>query len=173
MARITKYEAEYAAEKMAKAIYNERIKTAQDVMTKRNEEILERYLPLAVREAFENCPQFFQSGNYMYFKSKEGYTRQAMLGSYKNPAPHYYYPLTEEEQIEVRANYSNYKKLLDEQNRFEDKMIDACLALRTEKRIRETLPDAVKYFEFDKKEEEKCTTLVPLYTELNALLKQI
>lgn len=168
MARITKSQAEKAAKSMAATIYNAKIDLANLKVREYTKSLLEKYIPKPLQACFKEYPEWFTPHSTIWYRNKDGYERSAPTFESTNPCMYKKFPLTLAEIKKLEGLKDAASDEINNKHKFIDDMTKALVTLKTEKRISETLPDALPYINFS-----GSTALVPQYQELNTILKTL
>lgn len=168
MARITKQQASDASCKMANDIYDKKIDKADKEVKAYAKKLFEKYVPKPVIAVAQEFPEWFSWYNTIHWRNKDNYSRWADLPDSINPIEDKKLPLTSEEMKKIDGLKDALSEIKAQKSKFEDDIYNALITLQTEKRIKETLPDALPYINFS-----GSTALVPQYNELNTILKTL
>lgn len=175
--RITKSMAELAALKMAEKAYNNKIKEAQEDIDSEVEKLVKKYIPAPVIACVNEYDKYFYGYTHANITtSKEnpnGWNcrEDSIYGNltFKLPASIGMIEVSRNEYKDVRKLYDKKSSLVVDKDKFMDNIINALLSLKTYNKVKEQLPEAIKYIEVP-----SGTMLpAPIYTELNNLIAKI
>ena len=170
--RITKSMALVAAKKLKIKVYGEKLEEAQKSLNLAVESLVCKYIPkpviACVNEYYNYIPYStcadvtsIREDDYSTFRRK--YIRGFL--PFKVPLCTVLdADIAEYETVAVLKK--NLDDLVIEQNKFGEEIENALYSLRTEKSIRESLPEALPYIDFP----EKKSLPSPIYNDLRALL---
>lgn len=172
--------AQTAVEKMKKAIYGAKIEEARAVLNKHGEELVKKYIPAPVIACVNEYSDYFGSNHGASISTKvtkpsgnityEKYI--AIKTSFNIPNHSAYINVQLDEYEGLRALLDNVNAVVNEANTFEHKMFDALIALKTYKRIKEELPEALEYIDFPEEFDDACVPM-PIFDDLRNIIKGI
>lgn len=143
--RITHELARKVAIEIANVSYNEKIEDARKKVQDYADRLVNLHIPHPALEVLRTYPKYFRTSSILNVRCGERFTLQ-VLPSIKIP-----FGCTIEVCI---GDYNKLKELKDElrawqikRDEFFEKIIKALYELRTEKRVREQLPEAIPYLE--------------------------
>lgn len=178
--RITKTMAQAAVEKMKKAVYGAKIEEARAVLNKHGEELVKKYVPAPVIACVNEYSDYFGSNHGASIATKvtkpsgnityEKYI--AIKLSFNIPNHSAYINVQLDEYKELKALLDNVNAVVNEANTFEQNMFNALIALKTYKRIKEELPEALEYIDFPDECEMKAVPM-PIFNDLRNIIKGI
>ena len=178
--RITKTMAQEAVEKMKKAVYGTKIEEARAVLNKHGEELVKKYIPAPVIACVNEYSDYFGSNHGASIASTvtapSGHTTNtkyiAIKLSFNIPNYSAYINVQSDEYEGLKALLDNVNVVVNEANTFEQKMFDALVALKTYKRIKEELPEALEYIDFPEEFDDACVPM-PIFNDLRNIIKGI
>lgn len=178
--RITKTMAQKAVEKMKKAIYGARIEEARAVLNKHGEELVRKYIPSPVIACMNEYSNYFDSNHGACISSvvtkPSGYTTHktniAIKLSFNIPNHSAYINVQLDEYEGLKVLLDKVVAVVSEMDAFGSKMFDALIALKTYKRIKEELPEALEYIDFPEEFDDACVPM-PIFNDLRNIIKGI
>lgn len=184
--RITKEMAHKAALDMYDAVYGEQLKAARSKLNKALEEFVKRYFPAPVLACVKEYEKFYKVTKsielYVYSKkNKDG----NFEGSYEiiRGLISFIVPMQqtnwncfcsiealEKDCKNIVAAHNADKELDRKALTFRNSVEDTLIALRTEKKVAENLPEALPYIKFP---DDKSNLPAPVFSEIRNLLQGI
>lgn len=170
--RITKSMAHDAAKRLKIKVYGKNVEDAQKTLNLAVESLVRKYIPKPVIACVNEYYNYFSNSTSAdvtsimidaYGTSRRKYIRGCL--SFKVPSCTVVVAdVAEYETVAVLKK--NLDDLVKEQNNFGEEIEKALCSLRTEKSIREALPEALPYIDFP----EIKSLPSPIYSDLRALL---
>lgn len=150
--RINKTMALSAAERMADKAFSDKIVDANKAINEAIEKLVRKYVPQEVIDICKKYPDFFSlvtSVSVSAYKDN-GYIENWIIGKISFRIPHAAHSLTitPTEYEEVKHLVSLKKRVESSKEQFQNEIHAALLQLNTEKKVKENLPEALKYIEF-------------------------
>lgn len=172
--RITKTIAYDASIKMKDAMYDDKIKDISKKISEKVEEIVKKYIPSPLIACVKEYRDYFYASNNVSittFKRDGNYKETYIYGSLSFSLPHSCNNInvSRDDYAKVRKLYDEREALCSEANKFQSKIYDALIALRTLNNVKKELPEAVKYLDI----QDKDAIPTPVYKELNELIGNI
>ena len=170
--------AEIAAEKMANAAFGDKIGLAKQRVTVVVEGLVCKYIPYSIRAIVAEFPSYFEKRKYvtitttlMHSDESEGheYSIGSQISFWVPKGSEYIGNVSAEEYRELKKLYMDLKNIEKAQREFEQQVLDALCALRTEKKVKESLPEALPYIEFP----EDVQLPAPVFGTLRQIIKNI
>lgn len=171
--RITKAIASHAAEKMKRAMYQEKIDDITKKINEKVEEAVKKYIPSPLIACVKEYREYFYALNRASITTRKngGSCETHIYGSMSFDLP------TSCNSIEVDCkDYDSARELYDKRENlykeaaiFKEKICDALITLRTLSNVKKELPEAVKYLDI----QDKDAVPAPIYKELNELIGNI
>lgn len=169
--------AEKAAITMANAAFNSKIQLAENRVSVVVEDLVIKYIPNAVRAVCAEFPSYFEKVKYASITTPRTYSdgfvgHEDYVGaniSFYLPEGSRYINVSAEEYKEVRKLRMRVRALEKEQKDFKQQIIDALCALKTENKVKESLPEALPFLEFP----EEVQLPAPIYGTLRQIIKNI
>ena len=144
-----------AAERMADKAFAEKIAEANKAVNEAIESIVRKYVPQEVIDVCKKYPQFFSMTHYAsvsaYKDTDNGSYRENWISgtiSFKIPNSAQSLTVTPDEYAHVNELLGIEKSVLSNKDNFKNEIHAALLQLNTEKKVRDNLPEALKYIEF-------------------------
>lgn len=170
--------AEKAAKTMAAAAFDSKIKLERKRLSEAVEDLVRKYIPQAVRLVCAEFPTYFEKSKFASittartcsngFVGHEEYIG-AELSFY---LPYYgsrYINVRTEEYKEVKKLHMRVRALEEEKKDFMQQVFDVLCALRTENKVKESLPEALPFLEFP----EEVQLPAPIFGTLRQIIKNI
>ena len=178
--RITKTMANEAVGKMKKVVYGAKIEEARAALNKHGEELVKKYIPAPVIACVNEYSDYFGSNHGASISTvvtkPSGYTTNktyiAIKLSFNIPNHSAYINVQLDEYEELKVLLDKVDAVVNEANAFERKMFDALIALKTYKRIKEELPEALEYIDFPDDCDLKAVPM-PIFNDLRNIIKGI
>ena len=149
-----------AAERMADKAFAEKIADANKAVNGAIERLVRKYVPQEVISVCKKYPQFFSMTPYASvsaYKDTENRTyRENWISgtiSFKIPCSAQNITVTHDEYVYVKELLGIKKSVLINKENFQNEIHSALLQLNTEKKVRDNLPEALKYIEFPKEKQ--------------------
>lgn len=175
--RVTKDIAKEAAIRMACKLYNEKLKSQQNLVTEYAGNLAKKYIPAPVLAVIREYPSYFNFANSLHVSAT--YERNGKTVAHKwlnvevKDLPYFgrniYVDLEEYEALDALVSRQTRLNLL--KDKFIYDMTKTLYSLRTEKKITEVLPEALEYINFP--EEFALPADVKNYDNLRTLLKEL
>lgn len=169
--------AEIAAEKMASAAFNVQIEMARNRLSVFVSKLATKYTPNAVRAVVAEYPSYFEKCKYASITTTRTYA-DGYVGheDYIGSPISFYLPKGSEHVNVIPSEYKEVKKLYmrgkvieKEKKNFKQQVLDALIALKTENKVKESLPEALPFIEFP----EEVQLPAPIYGTLRNIIKNI
>lgn len=158
--RINKTMALAAAERMADKAFAEKIAEANKAVNEAIEMLARKYVPQEVIDVCKKYPQFFSMTTYVsvstYKDTENGVCRENWISgtiSFTIPYSAQSLTVTTEEYAHVKELLGRKKSVVSNKENFQNEIHAALLQLNTEKKVRDNLPEALKYIEFPKEKQ--------------------
>lgn len=169
--------AEIAAEKMASAAFNSQIELARNRVSVFVDDLVCKYVPNAVRAVCAEFPSYFEKGKYASVTTTRTYAdgyvgHEDYIGSpisFSLPKGSQHINVSPTEYKEVKKLYMRGKVIEKEKKNFKQQVLDALIALKTENKVRESLPEALPFIEFP----EVVQLPAPVFGTLRNIIKNI
>lgn len=170
--------AEIAAEKMATAAFGSQIELAKKRVQVVVEGLVVKYVPYSVRAVVAEFPSYFERGKYASVTTSRTYAdghvgHEDYIGSpisFSIPKGSQYLDhVSPAEYKELKKLYMRVKVIQNEIKNFKQQVLDALIALKTENKVRESLPEALPYIDFP----EEVQLPAPIFGTLRNILKNI
>lgn len=150
--RVYKTMALTAAERMADKAFAEKLSEASKSIDESIEKLVRKYVPQEVIDICKKYPQFFSMTTYASvsaYKDK-GYRENWISGtiSFTIPYAAHFLTINPTEFEKVKHLVSLKKSVESSKEQFQNEIHAALLQLNTEKKVKENLPEALKYIEF-------------------------
>lgn len=150
--RINKTMALAAAERMADKAFSDKISEANKAVNKVIERLVRKYVPQEVIDVCKKYPDFFSFVTYVSVSAYKdnGYRENWISGkiSFGIPYAAQNITITPTEYEKVKHLFSLKKSVESSKEQFQNEIHAALLQLNTEKKVKENLPEALKYIEF-------------------------
>lgn len=170
--------AEIAAEKMAKAAFGSKIELAKKRVSVFVEGLACKYIPYSVRAVVAEFPSYFEKVKVVSITTSRTYS-DGYVGhedyissqiSFDIPSgSRYIAHVSQSEYKELKKLYMRVKVAEQELDNFKQQVLDALIALKTENKVRESLPEALPYIDFP----EEVQLPAPIFGTLRNILKNI
>lgn len=158
--RINKTMALAAAERMADKAFAEKIAEANKAVNEAIESLVHKYVPQEVIDVCKKYPQFFSMTTYVsvsaYKDTENGACRENWISgtiSFTMPYSAQSLTVTPDEYSYVKELSGRKKSIVSNKENFQNEIHAALLQLNTEKKVRDNLPEALKYIEFPKEKQ--------------------
>ena len=158
--RINKTMALNAAERMADKAFAEKLSEASKAVNEAIERLVRKYVPQEAIDVCKKYPQFFSMTTYASvsaYKDTENrtYRENWISGTISFTIPYSAQSLTvtPDEYAYVKELLGRKKSVLSNKDNFQNEIHAALLQLNTEKKVRDNLPEALKYIEFPKEKQ--------------------
>ena len=169
--------AEKAAKTMAIAAFDSRIHLANNQKSQFIENLVRKYIPNVVRGVCEEFPSYFDKGKWASITTPRTYSdgyvgHEDYIGapiSFYLPLGSQYINVASLEYKELKKLHMSVKALEEQQMNFKQQVFDALCALKTENKIKESLPEALPYLEFP----EEVHLPAPIFGTLRQIIKNI
>lgn len=166
-----------AAEKMAKAAFGSKNELAKKRVSVFVEGLAIKYIPYSIRAVVAEFPSYFEKRKHVsvttttYANGHEGheYCIGSDISFYIPKGSEYLGNVSPTEYRELKKLYMNWKNIEKAQYEFERQVLDALIALKTENKVRESLPEALPYIDFP----EEVQLPAPIFGTLRNILKNI
>lgn len=149
--KITKAMALEASRNMALDAYSKKI----DVVLRKErdfaEVLMRKYIPAPVLACLKEYPTYISSSSYVSFTTYIGDKPEKLIShflSQKVPVGSTYLIVSNEDYNLLQVLENKRMQLCSQCEYFQKELTEAMLALRTEKKIEEELPEALQYIEF-------------------------
>lgn len=166
--RITKEMAAMAAKAMAEQLYAKRIELCYSELQRGADIFVKKYIPDPVLQVCKEYDRYFNLTKHVVFscnrKSSIGCETSFSLPQYAN-----FITVSELDYESLISVNEPYRSICKEVDVFKKRVYEALVILKSEKKVVECLPEAVKFIEFP--ETKHLPSLV--YDDLRALLKSI
>ena len=175
--RINKTIAEKAADTMATAAFNSKIELAKKNVSELVDGFAQCYIPSVVRSVCAEFPSYFEKDNYVHITAPRTYG-DGHVGhedyiytkiSFNLPRGSLYINVSAEEYKVLKKLHMRVKALEKEQKDFKQQVFDALSALKNEKNVKESLPEALPFLEFP----EEVHLPAPIFGTLRNIIKNI
>ena len=144
-----------AAERMADKAFSDKIAEADKAVNEAIERLVRKYVPQEVISVCKKYPQFFSMTTYVsvsaYKDTDNGTYRESWIsGTISFTIPYEVQSLTatHDEYDYVKELLGIKKSVVINKENFQNEIHAALLQLNTEKKVKENLPEALKYIEF-------------------------
>lgn len=163
---------------MATAAFGSKIELAKKRVTAFADNLAIKYIPYSVRAVCAEFPSFFDKTKYVYFTTtrtyKDGYSGyENYIGakiSFNVPkGSEYIKVITPTEYNELKKLDMSVKAIENAQAEFKQRVQSALIALKTENKVKESLPEALPYIEFP----EEVQLPAPIFDTLRNIIKNI
>lgn len=158
--RINKTMALSAAERMADKAFADKIAEANKAVNEAIERLVRKYVPQEVIDVCKKYPQFFSMTTYVsvsaYKDTENGACRENWIygiTSFTIPYAAQSLTVTPDEYAYVKELSGRKKSVVSNKENFQNEIHAALLQLNTEKKVRDNLPEALKYIEFTKEKQ--------------------
>lgn len=158
--RINKTMALNAAERMADKAFAEKIAEASKAVNEAIERLVRKYVPQEAIDVCKKYPQFFNITTYVavsaYKDTENGTFRENWISgtiSFTIPYAAQSLTVTPDEYAHVNELLGRKKSVVRNKENFQNEIHAALLQLNTEKKVRDNLPEALKYIEFPKEKQ--------------------
>ena len=146
-----------AAERMANKAFETKIADAKKAIDEAIEKLVRKYVPQEVIDICKKYPDFFSMTTYASvsaYKDK-GYRENWISGtiSFTIPCSAQSITVTPDEYVHVKELLGIKKSVAINKENFQNEIYAALLQLNTEKKVRDNLPEALKYIEFPKEKQ--------------------
>lgn len=149
-----------AAERMADKAFAEKLSVASKAVNEAIERLVRKYVPQEVIDVCKKYPQFFSMTTYVsvsaYKDTDNGTYREYQISgtiSFTIPYSAQSLTVTPDEYAHVKELLVRKKSVLSNKDNFQNEIHAALLQLNTEKKVRDNLPEALKYIEFPKEKQ--------------------
>lgn len=167
--------AEKAAKTMAKAAFDSKIELANNKKSECVEDLVRKYIPNVVRAVCAEFPSYFDKDKYAYITTHREYSdgyvgHEDNIGadiSFFLPRGSMYINVSNIEYKELKKLHMRVKALEKQQREFKQQVVDALCALRTENKVKESLPEALPYIEFP----EEVQLPAPMFGTLRQIIR--
>ena len=174
--RINKTMALSAAERMADKAFSDKIAEADKAVNEAIERLVRKHVPQEAIDVCKKYPQFFSVTTYVSvsaYKDTENRTyRENWISgilSFTIPYAAQSLTVTPDEYAQVKELLGRKKSVLSNKDNFQNEIHSALLQLNTEKKVRDILPEALKYIEFPKEKQ----LLACQFDDLNKALSKL
>lgn len=175
--RINKTTAEKAAQKIATAAFDSKIELANNKKIECVENLASVYIPYVVRSVVAEFPSYFEKDKYASITTPKTYSdgyvsHEDYIGadiSFYLPKGSMYINVSNIEYKELKKLHMRVKALEKAQQDFKRQVYDALCALKTENKVKESLPEALPYLEFP----EEVHLPAPMFGTLRNIIKNI
>lgn len=162
---------------MSRAAFNSKIELARNRVRVVVEDLVRRYIPNVVLTVVEEFPSYFEKDKFASITTPreyaEGYVgHEDYIGSaisYNLPCGSKYINVSATEYKGLKKLQMRVKALEKEQKDFKQQVYDALCALKTENKVKESLPEALPYIEFP----EEVHLPAPIFGTLRQIIKNI
>ena len=158
--RINKTMAFNAAERMADKAFAEKLSEASKAVNEAIERLVLKYVPQEVIDVCNKYPQFFSMTTYVsvsaYKDTENCACRENWISgtiSFTIPYSAQSLTVTSDEYVYVKKLLGIKKSVVINKENFQNEIHAALLQLNTEKKVKENLPEALKYIEFPKEKQ--------------------
>lgn len=153
--RITKTMALDAAYRASEKLFSERIQKAREALRIRAEEIVKLHIPYPVQAVVKEFPDWISQTDgvclYKNINTQYGLRRSNYVDcklSFKVPTACNYLLVSGDEFDELVNLKLKKDRAIKDREDFEARLYDSILALNTEKRIKESMPEILPYIDF-------------------------
>lgn len=166
-----------AAKTMAAAAFNSKIELASKRVSEFVEGLARKYIPNAVRLVCAEFPSYFDKDKQIFITTPREY-RDGYMGheeyigaviSFYLPYGSRYINVSATEYKELKKLHMGVKAIEKEQEDFDRQVYDALCALKTENKVKESLPEALPFIEFP----EEVHLPAPVFGTLRNIIKNI
>lgn len=167
-----------AADRMATAAFGNQIELAEKRVQVVVEGLVVKYVPYSVRAVVAEFPSYFEKVKFASvttsktyadgYVGHEDYIGSPISFSIPKGCQHLDH-VSPTEYKELKKLYMRVKTIKKEKNNFLQQILDALIALKTENKVRECLPEALPYIDFP----EKVQLPAPIFGTLRNILKNI
>lgn len=169
--------AEKAAKTMATAAFDSKIELAIKQVSEAVEVLVRKYIPNVVRVVCADFPSYFEKGKSASITTPREYSdgyvgHEDYIGadiSFNLPKGSQYINVSAVEYKELKELHMRVKALEKQKREFKQQVFDALCALRTENKVKESLPEALPYLEFP----EEVHLPAPIFGTLRNIIKNI
>lgn len=169
--------AEKAAITMANAAFDSKIELAQKKLSEVADVLVRKYIPNVVRAVVAEFPSFFERIEYTSITAPRTYAdgyvgREDYITSnisFYLPKGSRYISVSDTEYKELKKMYMSYRAQVKEKENFKAQVFDALSALKTENKVKESLPEALPFLEFP----EEVYLPAPVFGTLRQIIKKI
>ncbi len=169
--------AEKAAVKMATAAFGSKIELAKKRLSEAVEDLVRKYIPNVVRVVCSEFPSYFEktkgasiTAPKVYGNGYEAHEDYISAGiSFYIPSGSRYIKVSKIEYNEVKKLHMSVRAIEKAQEEFKQSVLSALTALKTENKVKESLPEALPYIEFP----EEVQLPAPIYGTLRNIIKNI
>lgn len=169
--------AEKAAIKMANAAFDSKIELAKKRLSEVAETLVIKYIPNVVRVVVAEFPSYFERVKYIsitairvYSDGYEGHEDNISAEiSFYIPKGSMYLKVSSTEYKELKKLYMRYRVQVKAQHDFIAQIVDALCVLKTENKVKESLPEALPYLEFP----DEVHLPAPIFGTLRQIIKNI
>ena len=149
-----------AAERMADKAFAEKIDEANKAVNEAIERLVLKYIPQEVIVICKKYPQFFSMTTYVFVSAYKdtdngSYIENWISGTISLKIPNSAQSLTvaPDEYAHVNELFRKKESVISNKENFQNEIHAALLQLNTEKKVRDNLPEALKYIEFPKEKQ--------------------
>ena len=149
-----------AAERMADKAFAEKIEESSKSVNEAIERLVLKYVTQEVIDVCKKYPQFFSMTTYVsvsaYKDTDNGSYRENWISgtiSFKIPCSAQSLTVAPDEYAHVNELLGIKKSVISNKENFQNEIHAALLQLNTEKKVKENLPEALKYIEFPKEKQ--------------------
>lgn len=174
--RITKTMALDAAYKASEKLFSERIQKAREALRDRAEEIVKLHVPYPVQAVIKEFPDWISKTDgvclYKNVDTQYGLRRSSYVDcklSFYIPYACNYLLVNEEEYDELVKLKLKKDRTIQDREDFEARLFDSILALKTEKRINESMPEILPYIDFPVEKNLPS----PMFDDIRAQLRKL
>lgn len=153
--RITKTMALNAASKAAEKLFSERIQKAKEALRTRAEEIVKLHIPYPVQAVLKEYPDWISKTDsvslYTFVDTQYGSRTSSYVPcklSFYVPYACYTLLVSEGEFAELVGLKLKKENIIKDRDKFEARLFDSILSLKTEKRVKESMPEILPYVDF-------------------------
>lgn len=174
--RITKTMALDAAYRAAEKLFSERIQNARVALRTRVEEIVKLHIPYPVQAVVKEFPDWISTTDgvclYKYVDTQYGLRRSSYVDcklSFNVPYACNYLLVSVDEYDELVKLKLKKDNTIKDREDFEARLFDSILALKTEKRIKESMPEILPYIDFPVEKQLPS----PMFDDIRAQLRNL
>lgn len=167
--RLTREMADDAANELAKIAFDKKIELAEKQEKEFGDYIITAYMPKPLQGVMKEYRSWFTNMRASIGCVDASGIQKNLLYIRTNLLVHYYLSPTKiayEDYMNASQLFKRVESLKRDRSAYINKVSDALMQLRSEKRIKEAFPEALPYLNFT-----ESVALVPQFEELRAMLK--
>lgn len=168
--RITKFDCEQAAKKLAAIAFDNKIKKAEEEEKAVGDELIKKYIPAPIMAIGKEYAEMFVNSGRIISVKEDSDTHNCFMvdANTLNPLGYPKTFLIDKADAKYAANVvKNHNSLKRQKRTYINNVTEALWQLRSKKRIEEQFPEALPYLDFD---DDKQLPM-PQYMELRNMLK--